>query len=320
MLRRNARITLRSEVTARAVQALYPLLNRALLSSPKVEFATKRVGPPTRVRVPTRYGAVDALVFAPLPEDLAAHAAAGRRPPVHVIIHGGAFILQRPSGEGNVARYLASELGCYVVMPDYRAAPQVLHPVAEHECFDTYTWVRAAGETHGWDGTRVSVGGPSAGGHLALQVALAALDTGVPVPTALSVEFAPMDMSLPNADRTSPVRRPVIGPFLMDLVKNTYFAGADLASPAVSPAKHPSLAGLPPTLVIVAAHDTLRPEAERFAAHLESLGVEVTYRLFDGVDHGFTARPPAGPAREAITAMGRHLQHAYDRPAEPLAG
>jgi hypothetical protein len=33
--------------------------------------------------------------------------------------------------EDNVARYLASELGAFVVLPDLDVAPEVLHPVSE---------------------------------------------------------------------------------------------------------------------------------------------------------------------------------------------
>ena len=45
------------------------------------------------------------------------------RPPVHFITHGGGFIIRMPEREDNVARYLASELGVYVVIPDFDSAP-----------------------------------------------------------------------------------------------------------------------------------------------------------------------------------------------------
>ncbi|MFC6431352.1 alpha/beta hydrolase [Nocardiopsis tropica] len=312
-MKRDPRIAWRHALAARALQLTYPAMNRLLLLPPEVEFATKPIAAPTTVRIPTRHGDIGALVFSPTSEDIESQLADGRSPPVHMLIHGGGFITRYPLGEGNVARYLASELGCYVVMPDYRAAPQVCHPVAGQECYDAYLWVRGSGAARGWDGDRVSVGGPSAGGHLSLGVALTAIERGAPSPAALSVEFAPVDLTLPNAQRTSTRSRPIVGDALMDTVMNTYFAGADTSHPLVSPALHPALDRLPPTLVITAEHDTLRDEADRFADSLRRAGVEVTHRMFEGVDHGFIYHRPAEPARAAISLMGDHLGSAFRR-------
>ena len=33
--------------------------------------------------------------------------------------------------------------------------------------------------------------------------------------------------------------------------------------------------------------------------------------MVNGVDHGFLATPPAGPAREGMTAIAAHLSAAY---------
>ncbi|OLT18617.1 hypothetical protein BJF78_00400 [Pseudonocardia sp. CNS-139] len=81
---------------ARRFQWLFPVLLRAQLTNPALEFATKRIGRPERIAIPTRHGAVRSLVFEPTKEDLAALASAGRRPPVHLLVHGGAFIIRAP--------------------------------------------------------------------------------------------------------------------------------------------------------------------------------------------------------------------------------
>lgn len=57
-----------------------------------------------------------------------------------------------------------------------------------------------------------------------------------------------------------------------------YIAGHDPADPAVSPARHPDLTGLPPTLVITAQLDPLEADALAYAERLRAAGVEVTAR------------------------------------------
>ena len=109
-------------MSARAFQAVFPLIRRLQYSSPDVQFATKPIAKPQQMTVPTRHGTVRALIYTPTAADVAAQAAAGHRPPAHLITHGGGFIIRVPEQEDNVARYLASEVGCYVVLPDYDTA------------------------------------------------------------------------------------------------------------------------------------------------------------------------------------------------------
>jgi acetyl esterase len=304
-------ISPRAARQARLFQAVFPLMRRLLYSSPQLQFATKKIAGPATISIPTRHGAVRALVYAPAPADIARQEQAGQRPPVHLIAHGGAFILRVPEQEDNVARYLASEVGCYVVIPDYGVAPAVRFPVAEEQSYDAFRWVHEHGAQSGWDGDRVTVGGPSAGGKLALNVALMAIDDGYYRPLAVSSEFGVADMSVPDESRTSEKKRPVVGPGLMRLVRQTYFAGADLGTPLASPALHPRLAELPPVLIETGGLDTLKHESNALAGDLARQGVRVTQREFAGIDHGFTHAKPVDVAREAIRLLGEHLAAAY---------
>ncbi|MFI9814478.1 alpha/beta hydrolase [Saccharothrix variisporea] len=309
MLRKDPLIAWRPALAAAAFQVAFPVVHRLRYASPELQFATRKVARPATIRIPTRHGEVKALVYAP-PDPV-------DRPPVHLIAHGGAFIARVPEQEDNVARFLASEVGAHVVVPNYSTAPTVRFPVAEDELFDVYRWMRSA--TYGWDGARISVGGASAGGKLAVNVALRAAEARIPLPVALTVEFGTVDLSRPDSSRTSMLEKPVVGRSLMSLVRRTYFAGADPEHPHVSPIRHPNLADLPPTLVLTAQHDTLREEMSDFAKILEAEAVPVTYREFEGVDHGFTHTRPVEVAREAITLIADHLRTAYTPSAQPPA-
>lgn len=296
---------------ARLFQAVFPLMRRFLYSSPTLRFATKQIAEPTSIRIPTRHGDVRAIVYAPTAADVQRQRKDGHLPPVHLITHGGAFIIRVPEQEDNVARYLASEVGCYVVIPDYDTAPAVRFPVAEEQLYDAYRWIHEHGRELDWDADRVTVGGASAGGKLALNVALMAIDDSYHRPLAISSEFGAADMSLPDESRTSTKKNPVVAPGLMKLVRQTYFAGAPLDTPLASPARHPRLAELPPTLIETAALDTLKHESNALAEDLTRRGVAVTHREFADVDHGFTHAKPAAVAREAIHLLGEHLAKAY---------
>jgi acetyl esterase len=315
MFRADPAIDTRSALSARLLQAAFPVGFRLVLSSPDVQFATKPIAKPRTITIPTRHGDVRALVYSPTDADIAVARAAGQRPPVHLITHGGAFIIRRPQQEDNVARYIASEVGAYVVLPDFDTAPTVRHPISEQQAYDSFVWVHEHGEQNGWDGERVSIGGSSSGSQVAFGVVTQALDAGGYAPVAVSSEFGTSDIARPDDQRTSPKKRPVVSPFLMRLVRNTYFAGTELTDPLVSPARHARLAEFPPTLIITAELDTLRAEMDELAADLAGKGVHVTHKVFAGVDHGFTHAKPAEVAREALEMIGAHLRAAYAVPA-----
>jgi acetyl esterase len=311
MLRSDPEISFRYALAARVTQATFPLVRRLRFSSPEVQFATKPIADPEKVTIPTRHGDVRALVYRPTDEDIAASLLAGRRPPAHVITHGGAFIVRVPEQEDNVARYLASEIGAYVVVPDFDTAPKVRHPVSEQQAYDVFVWVHENGEPHGWDGERVSVGGSSSGGQVAFSVVTQAIDAGGYIPVALSSEFGVGDTSRPDDQRASAKKRPIVSPQLVKLVHNTYFVGADLTDPLVSPAYYPRLAEFPPTLIMTAELDTLRHEMNDLAADMTAKDVQVTHKQFAGVDHGFTHAKPVEVARESVHMIGEHLRKAY---------
>ena len=307
-------IALGPALCARAFRGVFPLVWRLRYSSPDVQFATKPIGKPRQVTVPTRHGAVRALIYAPLAVDVATQLAAGHKPPAHLRMHASAFVLRMPEQEDNVARYLASEVGCYVVLPDFDTAPDVRFPVAEQQNYDVFLWMREHAGDYGWDADRITVGGASAGGKFALNVALQAIDAGEYLPLAVSAEYGAADVSLPDSRRTSPKRWPVVAPWMMRLARATYFTGADLADPLASPARHPRLVGLPPTLILTGGCDTMRHEMNALAGDLQTKGVRVTHRQFAGVDHFFTHAKPVEVARAAIGMIGDLLRQAYSDP------
>jgi acetyl esterase len=307
MLGSDPAIALRPALTARAFQAIFPLIRRFQYSSPDVQFATKRIAEPDRITIPTRHGPIKALVYRPVD--------GADRPPVHFITHGGGFIIRVPEQEDNVARYIASEIGAYVVLPDFDTAPKVRHPVSEEQAYDAFVWVHENGDQNGWDGDRLSIGGASAGTQVAFTVVEQALDAGGFLPLAVSSEFGVCDLARPDSGRTSPKKRPVVGPGLMQLIRDTYFVGADLKDPLASPFYYSRLAEFPPTLIMTAEFDTLRREMNELAAKMATEGVEVTLREFTGVDHGFTHATPADVARESVRMIGEHLRKAYAVPS-----
>jgi acetyl esterase len=79
----------------------------------------------------------------------------------------------------------------------------------------------------------------------------------------------------------------------------------------VSPLRAPSLAGLPPALVVTAGFDPLRDEGEIYAGRLRDAGGTVDYVCYGGMIHGFVGMGKLiDTAGRAISHVGGSLRQA----------
>ncbi|MDX3707752.1 alpha/beta hydrolase [Streptomyces europaeiscabiei] len=258
------------------------------------------------LRVETGAGPVDCTVYRP-PAGTATPA------PVYINFHGGGFIVARHEQDDHICRYIAATAGCVVINVDYAVAPQRTFPTAVTQAYDVTAWVVEHGEAHDWDGSRVAVGGHSAGANLTAGVCRTARDRGTFTPRLQIIDSAPLDMVADPATKLSRIPKPLLSPQLMRIFTAAYVPDpADLADPLASPGLADDLAGLPPALVITAENDRLRDEGDAYAKALEAAGVPVTHRVFEGVDHYFTHTGPVPAGKEAIALMADALRTALD--------
>ncbi|WP_329260863.1 alpha/beta hydrolase [Streptomyces pseudovenezuelae] len=256
------------------------------------------------LRVETGAGPVTCTVYRP-PATTATPA------PVYVNFHGGGFVVARPEQDDHICRCIAATAGCVVINVDYAVAPQRPYPAAVTQAYDVTAWVAENGAAGGWDGSRLAVGGHSAGANLTAAVCRLARERGTFSPRLQILDSAPLDQVADPATKRSLVAKPLLTPQLMRIFTAAYVPDpADRALPLVSPALADDLAGLPPALVITAENDRLRDEGDAYAKALEAAGVPVTHRVFEGVDHYFTHTGPVAAGKEAVDLMAGALRDA----------
>jgi acetyl esterase len=288
-------------VQARAVQLLLGRVMSRVHKDLRFTDIPKRT---EVLRVETGAGPVACTVYRP-PAGVASPA------PVYVNLHGGGFVVARPQQDDHLCRYIAATAGCVVINVDYAVAPQRPYPVPVTQAYDVTAWIAENGAVGGWDGTRLAVGGHSAGANLTAAVCRTARDRGTFTPRLQILDSAPFDQLADPATKQSPIAKPLLTPQLMRIFTAAYVPDpADLTHPLVSPGLADDLAGLPPALVITAEHDRLRDEGDAYAKELAAAGVPVTHRVFPGVDHYFTHTGPVAAGKEAIDLMATTLRTA----------
>ena len=202
--------------------------------------------------------------------------------PVLSWFHGGAWIIGDIEMYDATNRYLCQEVGCVVVCPHYRLAPEHVFPAAVDDCIATYEWIMREAAELGVDPLRVAVAGDSAGGTLATVVCLHARDAGWNMPVFQALMYPATDLVTQRESHGVLLNKRV-----RDHFHSIYLAGADPRDPRVSPLFAQSLSGLPPALLVTGGLDPLRDEGRAYAEALDAAGVAVDYECFEGMLHGF---------------------------------
>ena len=93
--------------------------------------------------------------------------------PALVYFHGGGWVIGSIESHDDIVADIAHDAACLVVSVDYSRAPENRFPVAFNEGCDVLDWLFAEARMLAVDPERLFIGGDSAGGNLAIAVALA---------------------------------------------------------------------------------------------------------------------------------------------------
>ncbi len=219
-----------------------------------------------------------------------------------VYFHGGGFVMGSIGIMDNVARELAHATGAVVVSVEYRLAPEHQYPEGLDDCETVTRWAYANASRFGVPSSSVVVCGESAGGNLAAALALRLREAG-DVPLAGQVLIYPAIAGIVRYPSRKEFDGLVINLRVSEKFWQAYSGGRDLDDdPFAVPLSAPTLAGLPPALVVLGGCDMLRDEGRAYAARMADDGVEVDEVCYPGQPHGFVNFdfPAAGLAFERI--------------------
>lgn len=244
--------------------------------------------------------------------------------PVLVYHHGGGWIFASIAALDRVTRLIANEAQVIVVSVDYRLSPEHHYPAASDDGEDAYLWTLAHAAAFGGDPARVGVGGDSAGGHVAINIAQRQLAAGKPPPVAMLL-FYP-GAGLPQDDPSYRLFGEGYGldAAFIEFILPRVFEGYDpeggfTADDFMDPSRARSLKGLPPTIVATAGFDILRDVGRRFAERLAADGVPVRYVNYPSLAHSFLQLSAVVKDADMASTQNARLFGKLVRSAAPAA-
>lgn len=217
--------------------------------------------------------------------------------PAVVLIHGGAWL----TGSRIQMRWYGkafAEHGYVALAISYRTMPKYTFPAPLEDAKAAVRWLRLNADAYQVDTTKIAAMGTSAGGHLALMLAMTHPSDGLEgdqnpgpsssVAAAVSL-YGPSDLrGFESTSTQAPLGagalwRPYLRSFL-----GTAPVGKKKPEDAASPITYVGT-DTPPLLLIHGSKDVLVPidETERLFKRLDEVGARATMMKVDGYGHAF---------------------------------
>ncbi len=275
----------------------------AVLEEEGKSTAPEEVGAVEDITIPGAEGDLQARVYTP----------AGEGPfPTIVYFHGGGWVIADLDVYDASARALTNQAGAVVVSVHYRQGPENKFPAAHDDAVAAYSYVIENAGSWNADSDRVAVAGESAGGNLAINVAIAARDQQLNTPEAVLAVYPVAGADMNTESYIENQNAVPLGKGDMMWFAENYLNSMDEATdPRIDIVGSADLADLPPVTIVAAEIDPLRTEGETLNDKLEAAGVDVEYQLWDGVTHEFFGMAAQVPqAKEAQDFAGERLRDA----------
>lgn len=228
--------------------------------------------------------------------------------PAVLYLHGGGFVSGDLETHDPTCRVLADASGCVVVAVDYRLAPDHPFPAAVDDAVAAYRWVHEHADELGATPGVVGVMGDSAGATLSAALCLEVRRLGLPAPAAQCLVYPVADCRFRTESYTTFAEGFGLTMVNMQRFRSLYLSSEDdWTDPRASPLCADDLSGLPPALVVTAGFDPLRDDGKAYADALAAAGVEVTYRCYDDMIHGFHGMLVLPDAAAAADEIAEHV-------------
>jgi acetyl esterase len=210
---------------------------------------------------------------------------------VYLHIHGGGWVLGGADMQDPMLERLADATNSAVVSVEYRLAPEHPYPAGPDDCEAAAAWLaRNASAEFGSDA--LTVGGESAGGHLAAVTVLRLRDRhGYTGFRGANLVYGAFDMSMTPSQRRFGETRLVLRTSDITQFANAFLpAITDRRDPDISPL-FADLKGLCPALFSVGTQDALIDDTLFMHGRWLAAGNAADLAIYPGAAHGFTLFP-----------------------------
>jgi monoterpene epsilon-lactone hydrolase len=198
--------------------------------------------------------------------------------------HGGGFAVGSASSHRKLAGHVAKHLGAVSFVLDYRRAPEHPHPAQVEDGVAVFEALVQSGIKP----ENITTIGDSAGGNLAIAIALALKEQGKALPGQV-IAFSPwvdMENKGQTLDANAATDALITRGLLEGMIAGVLGGTVDPTTPLANPL-YADFSGFPRLYLNAGSVEALVDNAHRVEERAQSAGVDVTLNVAEGQQHVF---------------------------------
>ena len=211
--------------------------------------------------------------------------------PAMLYLHGGGFVVGGLESHDDICAEIAHFAEVNVVAVDYRLAPEHPFPAPFDDCKTVLNNLPDLGKEHGFDATRLVIGGDSAGGNLAAALCLNARDNvSAPTISGQVLIYPELGGDISRGSYVTQSNAPGLSTDDIIYYREIYAGPPGSAHRNIkltSPLLEIDYSNLPPAFLVAAHFDPLHDDCVDYVERLQSAGVAAQMRREPLLVHSF---------------------------------
>ena len=234
--------------------------------------------------------------------------------PLIIFFHGGGFVMGDLDSHDLLCRHLTKKSECKLIAVDYSLAPEYKFPCSLEDSINAVNYIFENNKQIKFDKKKVVVCGDSAGGNLALIVAILSKEKKLPKIIGQILFYPWIDFTMSRPSMRINLDGLIVKKSTLDYFADHYLNKNDeITNWKISPLLYSDFYGMPITYIYGAGLDPLVDEGYALMKRLKSFENEVYYKVYEGQMHAFVSNIVSLPTsidciNEASKAIKKIIQ------------
>ena len=231
-----------------------------------------------------------------------------------IFFHGGGFVMGDLDSHDLLCRHLTKKSECKLIAVDYSLAPEYKFPCSLEDSINAVNYIFENNKKIKFDKKKVVVCGDSAGGNLALIVAILSKEKKLPKIIGQILFYPWIDFTMSRPSMSINLDGLIVKKSTLDYFADHYLNKNDeITNWKISPLLYSDFYGMPITYIYGAGLDPLVDEGYALMKRLKSFENEVYYKVYEGQMHAFVSNIVSLPTsiaciNEASEAIKKIIQ------------
>ena len=210
--------------------------------------------------------------------------------PLIIFFHGGGFVMGDLDSHDLLCRHLTKKSECKLIAVEYSLAPEFKFPCSLEDSINAVNYIFENNKKIKFDKKKVVVCGDSAGGNLALIVAILSKEKKLPKIIGQILFYPWIDFTMSRPSMSINLDGLIVKKSTLDYFADHYLNKNDeITNWKISPLLYSDFYGMPITYIYGAGLDPLVDEGYALMKRLKSFENQVYYKVYEGQMHAFVS-------------------------------